>query len=70
MLTGLSLRAKSIWIAAGWLSSLLHLAAPWLIRYGSSSWTVLYPVSGGAMALSLSVMTAYPIFAMWFGSEE
>jgi hypothetical protein len=65
MLTGLSTRAKSVWIIGGWLSSLLHLLAPWLIRYGSASLSPLFPISGGLMALSLTVMTAYPIVVMW-----
>jgi hypothetical protein len=69
MLTGLSTRAKSIWIAGGWLSSLLHLLAPWLIRYGSAAWSFLYPLSGALMALTLVVMTVYPIWAMWTGGE-
>jgi hypothetical protein len=68
MLTGLSTRWKSIWIAGGWLSSLLHLAAPWLIRYGSAGWSFLYPLSGAAMALTLGVMTGYPIIVMWAGA--
>ena len=67
MLTGVSVRWKSIWIAGGWLSSLLHLLAPWLIRYSSASWSFLYPVSGAAMALALTVMTGYPIIVMWAG---
>jgi hypothetical protein len=70
MLTGLSTRAKSIWIAGGWLSSLLHLLAPWLIRYGSAAWSFLYPISGGAMALTLGVMTVYPMWAMWTGGND
>ena len=36
MLTGLSSTAKTVWIAAGWLSALVHLVAPWLIRYGGA----------------------------------
>jgi hypothetical protein len=70
MLTGLSARSKSIWIAGGWLSSLLHLAAPWLIHYGSASLSWLYPLSGALMALTLTVMTVYPIFAMWRRPRE
>jgi hypothetical protein len=70
MLTGLSARWKSIWIAGGWLSSLLHLVAPWLIRYGSPAWTFLYPLSGAAMALTLTVMTVYPILVMWTGGRR
>jgi hypothetical protein len=70
MLTGLSARAKAIWIAGGWISSLLHLAAPWLIRYGSSSLSWLYPLSGALMALTLTVMTAYPMVVMWRKPRE
>jgi hypothetical protein len=63
MLTGAP--GKAWWIGGGWLSSLVHLAAPWLIRYQSPAWSVLYPISGSAMALTLTVMTAWPIIAMW-----
>jgi hypothetical protein len=65
MLTGLSTRWKTWWIAGGWVSSFLHLLSPWLIHYGSASLSVLYPISGALMALTLSVMTAYPIMVMW-----
>ena len=65
MLTGLSPTAKLIWIALGWGSSLLHLAAPWLIRYGGAAWSFTYPSSGAIMALALLVMTIYPIVVMW-----
>lgn len=65
MLTGLSSTAKSAWIAAGWLSALLHLGAPWLIRFGGAGWSWLYPLSGAAMGLALAVMTVYPIVVMW-----
>ncbi len=65
MLTGLSSTAKSIWIVAAFASSLLHLAAPWLIRYVSTSLSFLYPISGAAMAASLSWMTIYPMVVMW-----
>jgi hypothetical protein len=70
MLTGLSPSAKAAWIVAGWGSSALHLAAPWLIRYGSPSLSALYPASGALMALSLTVMTGYPIWAMWTTAKE
>jgi hypothetical protein len=70
MLTGLSTAVKSTFIAGGWVSSLLHLAAPWLIRYASPGWSWLYPVSGALMALTLTVMTVYPMFVMWRGPSE
>jgi len=65
MLTGLSTRAKTAWIASGWLSSLAHLAAPWLIRYAGRGWAWLYPLSGVAMGAALTVMTVYPLVVMW-----
>ena len=70
MLTGLSSTAKTAWIATGWLSALLHLAAPWLIRYGSASWSFLYPTSGALMGLAMSVMTVYPMIVMWLPRRE
>jgi hypothetical protein len=65
MLTGLSSTAKTAWIATGWLSALVHLAAPWLIRYGGAAWSFTYPTSGAVMGLALTVMTVYPIVVMW-----
>ena len=65
MLTGLSSAAKTAWIATGWLSAFVHLLAPWLIRYGSASWSFLYPTSGALMGVALTVMTVYPIVVMW-----
>ncbi len=65
MLTGLSSTVKQLFIASGFLSALVHLAAPWVIRYGGAGWAWLYAVSGALMAVSLTFMTAYPIVAMW-----
>jgi len=65
MLTGLQPRTKALWIVSGFAASLLHLAAPWLVRYGSARLSLLFPLSGAAMALTLTVMTAHPLFAMW-----
>jgi hypothetical protein len=70
MLTGLSSTAKTVWIAAAWLSAAVHLLAPWLIRYGGAAWSFTYPTSGALMGLALSVMTAYPIIAMWLPRRE
>jgi hypothetical protein len=70
MLTGLSSTAKLVWIALGWSSSLLHLAAPWLIRYGGAGWSFSYPLSGALMAVALTVMTVYPIVVMWLRRPE
>jgi hypothetical protein len=70
MLTGLSSTAKTVWIAAGWLSAFVHLLAPWLIRYGGAAWSFTYPTSGALMGLALSVMTIYPIVVMWLPRRE
>jgi hypothetical protein len=70
MLTGLSSSAKLWWIAGGWISSLLHIAAPWLIRYGSPGFSFLVPVTGALMAVTLTFMTAYPIMVMWAHKPE
>jgi hypothetical protein len=58
-------RAKAAWIAAAWVSSLVHLGAPWLIRYASASWSWLYPASGALMGATMLVLTVYPIVVMW-----
>ena len=70
MLTGLSSTAKTVWIVGGWLSALVHLAAPWLIRYGGAAWSFTYPTSGALMGLALSVMTVYPMIVMWLPRRE
>jgi hypothetical protein len=70
MLTGLGPSLKLTFIVTGFASSLLHLVAPWAIRYGGAGWAWLYPLTGGAMALSLTFMTAYPIVVMWRAPAE
>jgi hypothetical protein len=65
MLTGLAPTLKLWFIAAGFASSLLHLGAPWAIRYGGAGWSWLYPVSGALMTIALGFMTIYPIVVMW-----
>jgi hypothetical protein len=67
MLTGLRPLTKVVWILAGFIASLAHLAAPWLIRFAGAGWSWLYVASGGLMALALTVMTVYPIVVMWTG---
>ena len=70
MLTGLSSPAKVAWIAAGWVSALVHVAAPWLIRYGGAGWSFSYPLSGAVMGTALTVMTVYPIVVMWLPRRD
>lgn len=65
MLTGWSSRVKIVWILGGWLSALAHLAAPWLVHYGGGRYAWTYAASGAALALTTSVLTVYPVWAMW-----
>jgi hypothetical protein len=67
MQTGLSTRWKAIWIAATWASAFLHLAAPWLVRYGGGGWAPLYGVSGALLGVTTFFLIAYPLWAMWLG---
>lgn len=64
MLTGLSARAKQVWITLGWSASVLHMAAPWFIR-ASPGWSWLFPLSGGLLLGSSLVLTIYPAWVMW-----
>jgi hypothetical protein len=63
--TGLGERAKRGWLVAASASVVAHLATPWLVRYGGASWAPLHALTGGALALSMSVLTLYPVLAMW-----
>jgi hypothetical protein len=63
--TGLRDATKLAWIVAGAASVALHLATPWLVRYGSPSLALLHAVSGAALTLTMSVLTLYPVLAMW-----
>ena len=64
MLTGLRSSTKMAWIAGGWLASMGHMAAPWVVHYrGGAAW--VYATSGAALAVTSVVLTAYPIWVMW-----
>jgi hypothetical protein len=70
MLTGLGAATKAAWIIGAWLATLAHLAAPWLIRYGPPSLSPLYPISGAAMAVTMTALTVYPMVVMWRGPGD
>jgi hypothetical protein len=70
MLTGLSSSAKAAWIIGGWAAALLHLAAPWLVRYGPAGGGWIYALSGTAMAVTTTMLTVYPIVVMWRGGPK
>jgi hypothetical protein len=67
MQTGLTPRAKTGWIVGGWASAFLHLAAPWIVRYGGGSCAPLYGLYGALLGVTATVLTAYPVWAMWLG---
>jgi hypothetical protein len=63
--TGLGNGAKLAWIVAGAVSVTLHLATPWLVRYGGAQLAFLHVISGVALTVSMSVLTLYPTVVMW-----
>lgn len=67
MLTGLGARAKLGWILACGLGSLVHVAAPWIVRY-AGGFAILLPSSGAIMLGAFAFMTAYSVYAMWRGA--
>jgi len=62
--TGLSERAKRAWLIAGVVSVSLHLATPWLVR-AAAGLAPLHALSGLALTVTMSVLTLYPVAAMW-----
>ena len=62
--TGLSERAKRAWLIAGVASVGLHLATPWLVR-AVAGLAPLHALSGIALTVTMSVLTLYPVAAMW-----
>lgn len=63
--TGLGERAKFVWLIAASTSVAAHLATPWLVRYGGSALAFLHALTGTALTLTMTVLTVYPLGAMW-----
>jgi hypothetical protein len=63
--TGLGDRAKLGWLIAATISVAAHLATPWIVRYGGAGLAFLHAITGVALTLSMSVLTIYPVVAMW-----
>ncbi len=68
--TGIGDRAKLGWISAASASVVLHIATPWLVRFGGGGLAPLHAFSGGFMGVCMTVVTAYPAYAMWFKRAE
>jgi hypothetical protein len=63
--TGLGPRAKLGWVGGASGAVALHIATPWLVHYAGPRLAALHAVSGAALALSMGVVTGYPVIAMW-----
>jgi hypothetical protein len=63
--TDLGRRTKLAWIVAAAASMVIHLATPWLVRYGSAAFAPLHALGGAALTLTMSVLTIYPVVSMW-----
>jgi hypothetical protein len=63
--TGLGDRAKLGWLIAAVAGVAAHLATPWIVRYGGAGLAFLHAITGIALTLTMSVLTIYPVVAMW-----
>jgi hypothetical protein len=70
LLAETSAQSQLVWISIAWLSALLHILAPWLIRYGSNYLSLSYPASGLGLFVSCLWLTAYPVWMMWRGQAH
>ena len=68
--TGLGDRAKLAWLVAAAASVVAHLATPWIVRFGGGRLAFLHAVTGLALTLTMSVLTLYPVLAMWRGGGK
>ena len=66
MLSRLGERHKAAWIVAGTLGVALHIAAPWVARAGGSATALFYAASGALLLFSFLVMSAVPLYEMWW----
>jgi hypothetical protein len=67
--TGLSDRSKLAWIVAGSVSVGVHLATPWIVRYLGGGLAILHALSGLLLTITMTVLTLYPVLAMWRGDR-
>jgi len=63
--TGLGDRGKLLWLIGASSSVAAHLATPWIVRYGGGGLAFLHAITGIALTLTMSVLTLYPVLAMW-----
>jgi hypothetical protein len=65
MLCRLRPGTKRAVIVVATVATVLHLAAPWIIRSAGDGSAWLMPVSGFAMGAAMTLMTVWPCVAMW-----
>jgi hypothetical protein len=68
--TSLGDRAKLLWLVGASCSVAAHLATPWIGRYAGGRLAFLHAISGTALTLTMSVLTIYPVLAMWRGDRS
>ena len=68
--TSLGDRAKLLWLVAASSSVAAHLATPWIVRYAGGRVAFLHAITGMALTLTMSVLTIYPVLAMWRGDRS
>jgi hypothetical protein len=68
--TGLGDRAKLVWLIGAAGSVAAHLATPWIVRYGGGGLAFLHAITGTALTVTMSVLTIYPVLAMWRGKPQ
>jgi hypothetical protein len=64
-LAGLAPAATLAWLLLAWTMALVHLAAPWIVHYGSARLAPLLSVSGAGMLLSIAVLCLVSVVRMW-----
>jgi hypothetical protein len=67
LMAGASQRIKVVAIVIASAVMTLHLIAPWLIVWsgGSVAGALVYPITGGALLLAMTVLLAVPVWQMW-----
>jgi hypothetical protein len=63
--TGLGDRAKRAWLVIASASVAAHLATPWVVRYAGARLAPLHAVTGISLTVTMTVLTLYPVLAMW-----
>ena len=63
--TGLGDRGKLLWLIGASSSVAAHLATPWIVRYGGGGLAFLHAITGTTLTVTMSVLTLYPVVAMW-----